>query len=95
MALFSKSIVKSVSAVLQYDISTYEWNGLFEAGDEDGTVWRTEFAGDITENDVPVVVIQSIASKLKMKLASISLYDINSDDEPCDLYVDEDFVYVS
>ena len=90
----TRSVANDFSNALQNDMSMslYEWNGLFEAGDEDGTVWRAEFVGDIEDvKEIPVMLIQNIASNFKLKLASISLY--NGEEEPFELFVDEDFVY--
>ena len=75
-------------------MSKYEWNGLHEAGDEDGTVWRAEFlVEDKDVKKIPTKLIQDTAKPFKLKVASISIYDPNDDKDPFDLFVDDNFVY--
>lgn len=95
----TKDVADEFSNKLKSDIAlpSYKWKGLVKAGDEDGTVWCVEYISELEmeeAEEVPITLIQDIAGAFDLQLASIHVDDYE-DDDPVELFVNEDFDYNS
>ena len=77
----------------------FDCDGYYEAGDEDGTMWRLEFMSDLEEeieiNKEEIVnEIKKVVSEYPIDLANIVLLeDADNNDDREDLFVNENFFY--
>ena len=91
----TKEVADDFNKKLKSDIAlpSYKWKGLVKADHEDSTVWCVEYISELEmeeAEEVPITLIQDIAGAFDLQLASIHVDDYE-DDDPVELFVNEDF----